>query len=47
MTNIERVLDERMNEMEWKMISLKITVNETKNQLEVSKTELVEACKKK
>ena len=43
MTKIESVLDERMNEMEWKKMSLVITVNETKDQLEVIKTELNEA----
>ena len=43
MTKIESVLDERMNEMEWKKMSLVITVNETKDQLEVIKTELDEA----
>ena len=42
-TKIESVLDERMNEMEWKKMSLVITVNETKDQLEVIKTELDEA----
>ena len=42
-TKIESVLDERMNEMEWKKMSLVITVNETKDQLEVIKTELNEA----
>ena len=43
MTKIESVLDERMNDIEGEIMSLDITVNKTKNQLEVIKAELDEA----
>ena len=42
-TKIDNVLDERVNKMEGEIMYLEITINETKDQLEVTRAKLYKA----